>query len=353
MIDWITAVVPCTHVEPIRDGVFQRVDASGDVEWSTDRRLSVSGSFESAVTIRTASWEGDRTHIEISGNLCKFFQGHNLWGTDDAPALTVEFLRWLAVEHGLKDQPLVSPTEADIAAWMRGDFYFTRADITDSYQLANRADVLAWLHAADGHARIRNGGRGMLKGDTLYFDPGSRRRTLKLYAKGQEIEANAEHQPALRDLPRARAWADNILRAELCLRSMELQRLGLRWAANWLPMDGVPFDPLQLLRDRLGTMTMTTARTLPEDVSNSLTTAQRLAYSAWLNGEDLRGLLPNGSFYRLRAKLLPCGIDISICRNKNTQSNVVPLVRVLEAKPANIPDWAEGTPLYFEPRRIA
>jgi len=34
-------------------------------------------------------------------------------------------------------------------------------------------------------------------------------------------------------------------------------------------------------------------------------------------------------------------------------SNVVPLFKVLEAVPVGVPDWAEGTPLYFEPRRIA
>jgi hypothetical protein len=32
---------------------------------------------------------------------------------------------------------------------------------------------------------------------------------------------------------------------------------------------------------------------------------------------------------------------------------VVPLYRVLEAKPVQVPDWATGTPLYFEPRRVA
>ncbi len=354
MIDWISAVIPCAHVAPIRDGCFQRVDLSGEVEWSSDRRLSIKGSFESAVTVRSALWEGDCTHIELSGNLAKFFQGHNLFGSDDAPGLVFEFMRWLSVNHGLKLSPLVSPTEMDIAAWKHGEYSFTRIDCTDSYCLDSRADVLAWLRAADGHARIRNGGRGLLKGDTLYFDPGSRRRTLKLYAKGQEIEANAEHQPALADLPHARAWANNILRAELTLRSMELRRLGLRSASAWLPVDGVPFDPLQLLRDRLGTMTMTTTRTLSDAVLATLTTGQRMAYLAWVAGNDLRAMLPNGSFYRLRGKLLPHGIDVSIAQPKDgPASNVVPLVRVLEAKPVSVPDWAMGTPLYFEPRRVA
>ena len=97
---------------------------------------------------------------------------------------------------------------------------------------------------------------------------------------------------------------------------------------------------------------MTTTRTLSDEFLATLTTSQRLAYSAWLAGEDLRAILPNGSFYRLRNKLLPHGIDVSLIQSSE-RSNVVPLVRVLEAVPAGVPDWAYGTPLFYEPRRVA
>ena len=44
------------------------------------------------------------------------------------------------------------------------------------------------------------------------------------------------------------------------------------------------------------------------------------------------------------------GVDISIPKSDVT-SNVVPLIRVLEAVPVGVPDWAEGTNMYFEPRK--
>jgi len=354
VIDWITAVIPCAHLAPIRDGCFQRVDATGEIEWSSDKRLSVKGSHDATVTIRSAMWEGDCTHIELSGNLVKFFQGHNLFGTDDLPGLVFEFMRWLAEHYGLRDEPLISPTAADIAAWRTGDYFVTRVDVTDSFALASRAEVLAWIRQAEQTAHLAHRGRGQLtKGSTLYFGKQSRRWSLKFYSKGQEIEEHATEQPALAKLPYARAWADNVLRAELCIRSMELARIGLRYGHQWLMHDGVDFEPMQLLRERLGTMTMTTTATLPDAVRNTLTTSQRLGYSAWLNGEDLRGILSNGAFYNLRNKLLPHGIDIATLQPMEAASNVVPLVRVLEARPAPAPDWAMGTPLYFEPRRIA
>ena len=95
---------------------------------------------------------------------------------------------------------------------------------------------------------------------------------------------------------------------------------------------------------------MTTTQTLPAEVMDSLTSGQRTAYLSWVAGADLREVLPVRSFYRLRAKLLPHGIDIATLQPKDAASNVVPLHRVLQAVPVSVPDWATGTPLYFEPR---
>ena len=44
-------------------------------------------------------------------------------------------------------------------------------------------------------------------------------------------------------------------------------------------------------------------------------------------------------------------MDISLAppKQRPETSNVVPLVIVLEAKQMQVPEWAKGTPLYFEP----
>ena len=52
------------------------------------------------------------------------------------------------------------------------------------------------------------------------------------------------------------------------------------------------------------------------------------------------------AFYRWRKQLLEYGIDIAIL-NQDNRSNVVPLIRYLEAEPAQIPDWA------YEKRLVA
>jgi len=347
MIDWATFVFPCLHREPINGGHVVSIKPCGEVDWQSSKWADLEGSHDSRISFRTSTRSAEPcTHVEVSGNLSKLFQAHNLWGTDDLFGLILDTINLLVQRFDL------TPTDTDRDLWARGLIPLTRVDVTDSFRLGSRSEVLAWLRAAEQTAHLSHRGRGQLtKGTTLYFGKHSRRWSLKLYAKGQEIAAKGHEQSVLARLPHAIAWADPILRAELVLRGMELRRLGLGYLHEWADLEGVPFEPLQLLRDRLGAMTMTTARTLPDDVLDSLTSGQKTAYFAWLSGTDLRAVLSRPTFYRLRAKLLPHGIDVATLQLAPEKSNVVPLVRVLEAVPATIPDWAIGTALYYEPLR--
>lgn len=346
MIDWATFVFPCKHREPINGGHVVAIKPDGDIDWKSAKWSHCEGSHDSRVSVRTWTRSADPcTHVEVSGNLVKLLQGHNLWGTDDLFGLVLDSIDHLVEQLGL------TPTDEDRALWAAGAIPLTRVDVTDSYRLGSLSEVLAWLRAAEQTAHLSHRGRGQLtKGSTLYFGKHSRRWSLKLYAKGQEIAAKGHEQGAIANLPHATEWAQGILRAELVLRGMELRRLGLGFLSQWANDDGVPFEPVSLLRERLGAMTMTTTRTLPDEVLEALTSGQKTAYFAWMAGTDLRAVLPARSFYRLRSKLLPHGVDIATLQPTADQANVVPLVRVLEAVPAPAPDWAHGTPLYYEPR---
>ena len=349
MIDWLTLQVPCTHTTPITGGHVLSLSPEGEVAWKCAKRQAVAGSFSTGLTVRTCTHTADPcTMLEISGNPVKFFQGHNLWGTDDLASLAMATIEHVTGHLG------IDPTASDRAAWAAGDVQITRTDVTESFHLANMGEVLSWLRSAEQTAHLSHRGRGQLvKGSTLYFGKQSRRWSLKLYAKGQEIRAKGHGQDAILDLPSARDWADRTLRAELTLRSMELKRLGLSHVRDWLPVDGVPLSVTSaLLLDRLGNMTMTTTAHLTAEAMESLRPALRMAVQAWEAGADLRATLPHRTFYKYRKELLPLGIDIATMHPKDV-SNVVPLHRVLQAVPATVPDWAIGTPLFFDPRRVA
>jgi II/X family phage/plasmid replication protein len=353
MIDWLSMVVPCHHPEPITGGHVLSIQPTGEVEWTCRKRATVEGSFSTGLQVRTAEHVAAETpceYIEVSGNPVKFFQGHNLWGTDDVHSLVLATMDYLVPALGL------TPTESDRARWMAGGVRLTRVDCTESFHLGSLGEVLAWLRAAEQTAHLSHRGRGQLvKGSTLYFGKNSRRWSLKLYSKGQEIRAKGHGQDAVLSLPSAVEWANRTLRVELVLRGMELKRLGRDMVTAWMPQEGTDWVTgegvtLELLRDRLEGMTMTTTAKLSADVLESLFPAQRTAFAAWEAGNDLRVMMSRPSFYRLRAKLLPHGIDIATVLPREV-SNVVPLFKTLEAVPAPVPDWAVGTPLYFEPPR--
>lgn len=80
---------------------------------------------------------------------------------------------------------------------------------------------------------------------------------------------------------------------------------------------------------------------LSDEVLDTLPRKLRLYYKAWLSGEDLRLELSKPTFYRIRKQLKEYDIDIALVRDvEKPLNNVVPLIRVLEAEPVGIPDWA-------------
>jgi II/X family phage/plasmid replication protein len=344
MVDWISTRLAFDHQKPISDGAIIGLKENGDPHFSRLKWRKFVGSYETGIQIRSdlgsEKEDGSFGFIEVSGNPTKLFQGHNLWGTDDVVGLVCELFALME-----KTIPGACPTDFQRNAVSRGMFSISRIDITASYHLSNRAEVLAWLRAAENSTRLRHRGKGQMTGDTLYFGKHSERWALKFYSKGQEVEAHAADQPAIKGLPGAALFAEKTLRVEAVIRSKELKRRGLDVACAWEDHVAQVLH-LELLQG----VEMAEKLTLPPLVLEALPGALRGAYSLWKEGHDLRQIYKRPTFYRYRNKLLQHGVDISI-RQPEKVDNVVPLIRVLEAVPAAVPDWAVGTPLYFEPRR--
>jgi II/X family phage/plasmid replication protein len=125
---------------------------------------------------------------------------------------------------------------------------------------------------------------------------------------------------------------------------MELKDRGLRWAFDWSDTTGA-----DILKGIAEGIQMSDQLTLPTTAIQDLPARLRMVYETWQNGTDLRAILPKNSFYRYRRQLLPHGVDIAIRQPYEDRSNVVPLVRVLEAVPATLPDWVYGTSLLLGP----
>ena len=354
MIDWVTLRAPLAHDAsrsgPLWNGEVLSIRPDPElgeaIDWTVAKRLQLKGSYDATIQVRSCELRvGEASTfnqgIEVSGNLCKWFQGHNVFGTNDAHGLVVEGLVRICSLIG------VTPTPAELNAWSAGFVQLLRVDVTESYDLGSTPRVRNALRALDATGNLRHRGRGHFYGDSIVYGKGSRRYSITLYAKGPEIEKH----PLPLDLAESSvgAVAKGLLRAEVRMMSMQLKRDGLDWLCAWDDNTATELHHRYVARLDIADSTMVDA-TIIEGLPPRLA----LVAQAWQDGHDLRTMLTRPTFYRHRRELLKlAGVDIAIRRDREQASNVVQLRQVITAKPFNVPDWALGTPLYFEPRAKA
>ena len=343
MIDWLSGKIHFLHTsEQLPSGSVVSVDSDGAIEWKTNKRIIVKGSHDSTFTIRTDPssevLSGLFSRLEFSGNPVKFLQGHNVWGSSDLTGLAYESIMKALSSLGLK----LSDNERSVL--FKGHFSISRVDINQMYSMGSLESVNQWLHSAEFCARTRQG-KGHFSGSTLYFQKKSTRWSLKFYSKGVEIKASGHQLPReFLDAKSFHEYASDKLRAELTLRTKELKKLGLDKGTSWGDNEHV-----DVFKDYMGRLDMSEQKQL-DDLVLTLPTELRSTYLSWKSGYDVKALLSKPTFYRHRKKLITHGLDISIPSGARP-NNVVPLMRVIEAIPAEIPAWAYGTSYYFEPRK--
>ncbi|MBV6552603.1 phage/plasmid replication protein, II/X family [Acinetobacter soli] len=335
MIDWVTAKITCTHNPDVltsgRSIRTRIVDGVEHLEYEICNRLVVEGSHDSKITIRSHT---DNT-IEISGNPAKFLQGHNIFGTNDLKHLVSRLFDRLCMIDELE----LKPTEDEYNMVQDGHYRLTRVDVNEHFYFSSAMLARSWLRAAGRSANMTYRGAGLFKEGTLYFTPQSRRFVPKIYFKYDEItSSDKSHRlpEKLLQIPELLEYAQKSLRFEIKILSTQLNDWCLHLGCNWdcttatMVINDHFIDKLQLSENM----------PLDTQVRDSLPNSLKLVYSAWARGEDLRQMYSKAQFYKRRKQLLEYGIDISILQDKEEQSNIVPMIRYLEAVPMGIPEWA-------------
>ena len=197
------------------------------------------------------------------------------------------------------------------------------------------------------------GGERKESHNTVYFRKHSRRLSLKCYVKADEKGAlayyGAEGSVDVERVADLFTWAEDKLRIEAVVRTMELKDRGLDRGSAW---SDTTAD--ELYASAVEKLELPVMLELPTETLLALPGRLRCVYETWLAGKDMRTMFSRSAFYRFRKELLAHGIDIASTRPTAPKSNVIPLIRRVTLVPAPIPDWAIGTRLYFDPRtRIA
>jgi II/X family phage/plasmid replication protein len=341
MVDWLTVEIPCRLPGPIMGGYVAKWKEDGEIEWQTMSRKVLEGSWSSKINVRAVSPE----LLEISGNVAKFLQGHNLFGPSDPGVLLRRFLEVV--------QPVLWPDgmpEFDIDAGS-----ISRIDVTDGLLLDRPADVLSFLKAAEERGNCPYRGRGVFKGEgTLVYGDATGKRAkawqLTLYSKGLEVAKRPLPEPML-TFPGVLDWVNRLLRVEVRLRTAELKRMARRRVGDWAPVEGQGCAATAAWSEKVGRIAFMEGTVMEGNEMVGVKPRLVMAYRAWAAGDDLRQALTKASFYRLRRELLDqFGVDISI---KAPRSNIVPLRRVITAEPAHRPPWADAVENLLARRRAA
>jgi len=338
MIDWLTLEIPFSHT-PIESGRVISIKPCGEIDWISEKRLAVRGTYESTLRIKSAGsdGEGKAGFLHIDGNPSKFLNGHNVVGIRDIITLVdmsisriFSDLDWLYT-NTLKETIL------------SGEFKVSRLDVNDYIEFNSENDCKAWMMAAEETATSRQG-KFVRKGTTIYMGKNSRRCSLKIYSKyieltqakkGHKLPFSLPHKQQLLD------FAENKLRIEATFRSLYLKDLGLNKAKDLTPQ-----KIGELYAKQVGKLEMHAQVKLMSHESMDLPKAVRLTYLNWKEGIRLVDELPRPTFYRHRKILKEHGIDIKVSP-KTTQSNVIPLIRKIEAKPSKMPKWSESVGLIY------
>ncbi len=343
MIDWLDFVAPLAHEVgqggPLYGGeIMSTTKDGGDIEWSVGKRLKLEGSHSTTITVSssTMSWGGQA--VRISGNPAKLFQGHNIFGSSDLVGLVFAMLDLVASTFGL------TPTADNLDFWDRGLIELLRVDDTESVDFGTEERVMAALFTLDRTANLKFRGRGHYNGHSLLFGKGSRHWSTTLYCKSKEIKRKGHQLHPLLQETSLPSVAEGLLRIEHRLHSQHLRRDNLHLVANW--NDNTASE---VHRAHLELLQIAEAVMIEPAHLEGLPATLRLVYRSWHAGEDLRSILPRATFYKRRRELLEHGIDIAIKQPPPEESNVIPLRVVLLGKPFEVPSWAIGTPLYFEP----
>lgn len=331
MIDWVKVRYPMI-APPLEHGRVQHLDRDGVITCEYLKPLTVESSQGAKLRVRSVGSAGDglTSHLEVSGNPAKFLQGHNVFGSDDVISLCAQVFGELCASFGLK------PSDQEAAAVASGIYPITWVDINYSYALCNQADVQAWIKAAEYTSRTRRG-RPVLTGTTLYWSKHSRRWGIKAYSKYVELATKGGKLPTtLPGVPDLMGWAQNKLRLEVRLLSMELARLGIKTVR-----DLSQADPRAIHNQYRGKIIMAGNYAATSKEISNLSKSVRSSYRHWENGLDVLDVMSKAKFYRHRKIILDAlALDISIQKASAIKPNVVPLVRVLEAVEAEIPGWA-------------
>lgn len=337
-VDWVSVSQYHGNDTPefIGSLAFKGLDEPAPIESAGPRKLE--GSHSSSLQIKShGGW------VRVSGNPSRFNRPDNLFGLDlDACMVVInEQLAKLGLPPFTVGVPLdatrderrsrigLAAVDGETVDGMGGGEHlrwtgaaFSRLDLTENYSAGS--ELLARLAIRSYQSRAAAYMKKQVYGEETALWHNTR-RSVKAYRKGPDM---ALHCPESEWIE----WANEngIVRHEVAVKSRFLSATGLRYWGNlnMATLHKLFEQETEILRRPDASLDPLALECCPR--------APRLAYAAWLRGEDVRSLLPDRTFRRHRKTLLQtASVDIAEPRRV---ADVVPMVRTIELRPAVAPE---------------
>jgi II/X family phage/plasmid replication protein len=334
LIDWLKIRFLKNH-NPVGTRYIEVWDKHSDMPIKQVYRGEfVEGSYTSKIWVQSRDITplGAR-ELVISGSPAKFLQGHNLFGSNDVRAIAKVFVIAVLKHLGIE------VTSDDEDALTRGVYNISRVDITESYRAGTREAANAYIHQLGAVNACKY--KVTHAGSTRYFDSASKRRSIKVYSKAEELDAH----PLPENLPLRSSlveWAEGIVRVELTLKSRELTSSELSKGSQWKAGTAA-----RLFDKYTGKLAAPDSVTVSSKTLSDMAPAYYKTFCEWQKGIDITTLIPcRQKRYRHSKYLLThYGIDISNPPGPETAQE-----ELVTVEPALVPIWAVKTPVYVNPQ---
>ncbi len=321
----------------VADGAVIRVDANGEVESTTLKKLQVEGSHETSVFIRC-----DGETVWFDGNVSRWGRPDNVFGYPFRHCLQI--INNLLLSMGLppftEGERFISNFKGEPRTVWTGA-RVTRVDVTRNFSTGSKEDAYHFMRYLQGQqaSRLKTGTYG--EGETVDWGRGSRYAYMKAYLKGPELRRHAGRsdpgdsmfKPALDPYVLQLAdWCDavGLVRFEMTFKATKLHDMGCSHLGG--------FDMKQIEIEFEKKAEVLTRAVADVDLVTELPKAVLSTYRMWQAGDDVTSKISRATFYRHRRDLLPFGVDIAI------KSNVLqfqPKTRVIQLGPVSMPDFYE------------
>ena len=289
-IDWLTLRQPNRgQFVKINDGHVVVYKPTGEVEYTTDRHLTVEGSYETKARVRVTD-----EMAELSFNPARWERAHNVSqvSIDTAIAIANEFMR----RHAGAEFTAGPIKTGNDGSKIYSGAVATRIDVCHNVATGSPENAIAFTRQL-ARTKLANV-KTTRQGTTVYYGKKGQKRSRKAYIKAAEMRKN-------KSCIKAADYCDELglVRLEATLRRDWLRENGMR-AIQSLTEAKIE----RLVMPQIKEMKIET----PDESLESLTMSERGVLRAWQSGDDIKSLVSQTAFYRYRKSIKrKTGYDIA------------------------------------------